>query len=121
MVDTMSEVSIGYDQSPLNGPSFHGGDVPAPGRRLVPITGQTPAGSGSAPRFALFAASSSRVSGLPMKFPNLIDSAIRPPLDPAPIVLVRPDGYVACAVEADNVGVIADYLDGVDVAEAMAA
>jgi 2-polyprenyl-6-methoxyphenol hydroxylase-like FAD-dependent oxidoreductase len=120
MVDTMSEVSVGYDHSPLNGPSCHRGDVPAPGRRLVPVAGQTPVGSGNAPRFALFAASS-RASGLAMKFPNLIDSAIRPPLDPALVVLVRPDGYVACAVEVDKVGVIADYLNAIGVAEAVAA
>jgi hypothetical protein len=33
----------------------------------------------------------------------------------------RPDGYVACAAEADNVGLIADYLGAIDVAKAVAA
>jgi 2-polyprenyl-6-methoxyphenol hydroxylase-like FAD-dependent oxidoreductase len=45
MVDTMTEVSIGYDHSPLNGPGAHGVAGPAPGRRLPPVVGQTPAGS----------------------------------------------------------------------------
>jgi len=111
MVDTMSEVSIGYNRSPLNGPGAHGLDVPAPGRRVVPIVGQTPVGSGDAPRFALFAASSSNASSLLKKYPDLVDPTIRPPLDPAAIVLVRPDGYVACTAKVDDVGIIADYLD----------
>ena len=56
-----------------------------------------------------------------MKFPNLIDAEFRAPLDPGVILLVRPDGYVACAAGADNVGVIADYLGAIDVAKALAA
>jgi hypothetical protein len=121
MVDTMSEVSIGYDHSPLNGPGLHRGDLPAPGRRLEPVARQTPVGSGNTPRFALFAAGGSRVSALAIKFSNLIDAEIRAPLDPSVILLVRPDGYVACAAEADNVGVITDYLGAIDVAKAVAA
>jgi hypothetical protein len=56
-----------------------------------------------------------------MKFPNLIDAAIRAPLDPGVVLLVRPDGYVACVARADNIGVIADYLGAIDVAKAVAA
>src|ERR1700709_206446 len=100
MVDTMSEVSVGYDHSPLNGPGLHRGDIPAPGRRLEPIAGQIPVGSGNTPRFALFAAAGSRITALAIKFPNLIDAEFRAPLDPGVILLVRPDGYVACAAEA---------------------
>ena len=121
MVDTMSEVSVGYDHSPLNGPGLHRGDIPAPGRRLEPIARQTPAGSGKTPRFALFAAGSGSVSALAMKFPNLIDAEIRAPLDPGVMLLVRPDGYVACAAKSDNLAVIADYLGAIDVAKAVAA
>jgi hypothetical protein len=121
MVDTMTEVSVGYDHSPLNGPGIHRGDIPAPGQRLEPIARQTPVGSGKTPRFALFAARSSKVSALAMTFSNLIDAEIRAPIDPGAILLVRPDGYVACAAEADKVGVIADYLGAIDVARAAAA
>jgi 2-polyprenyl-6-methoxyphenol hydroxylase-like FAD-dependent oxidoreductase len=121
MVDTMSEVSVGYDDSPLNGPSLRRGDIPAPGRRLEPVTGQTPVGSGKTPRFALFATGSNRLTGLTMKFPNLLDAEIRAPLDPGVVLLVRPDGYVACASEVDNVSVISDYLGAIDVAKAVAA
>jgi len=121
MVDTMSEVSVGYDDSPLNGPSLRRGDIPASGRRLEPVTGQTPVGSGNTPRFAIFAAGSSNVSALAIKFPDLIDAEIRAPLDPDVILLVRPDGYVACAAQADDVGVIGDYLGAIDVVKALAA
>jgi 2-polyprenyl-6-methoxyphenol hydroxylase-like FAD-dependent oxidoreductase len=121
MVDTMSEVSVGYDHSPLNGPGLHHGHIPAPGRRLEPIARQTPVGSGKTPRFALFAAGSNSVRALAMKFPNLIDAQIRAPLDSDVILLVRPDGYVACAAKSDNLVVIADYLSAIDVTKTMAA
>ena len=42
--DTMTEVTIGYPKSPLNGPSL-GGAGPKPGERVVPIAGQVPVGS----------------------------------------------------------------------------
>jgi 2-polyprenyl-6-methoxyphenol hydroxylase-like FAD-dependent oxidoreductase len=121
MVDTMSEVSVGYDHSPLNGPALRRSDIPAPGRRLEPVAGQTPVGSGNTPRFAMFAAGSSKVSALAIKFPDLIDAEIRAPLDPDAILLVRPDGYVACAAQADDVCVIGDYLGAIDVVKALAA
>jgi 2-polyprenyl-6-methoxyphenol hydroxylase-like FAD-dependent oxidoreductase len=121
MVDTMSEVSVGYHDSPLNGPTLRRGDISAPGRRLEPVAGQTPVGSGNAPRFALFAAASSKIGALAIKFPEIIDAEIRAPLDPDVILLVRPDGYVACAAQADDVGVIADYLGAIDVVKALAA
>jgi 2-polyprenyl-6-methoxyphenol hydroxylase-like FAD-dependent oxidoreductase len=121
MVDTMSEVSVGYDHSPLNGPALRRGDIPAPGRRLEPVAGQTPVGSGNTPRFAMFAAGNSKVSALAIKFPDLIDAEIRAPLDPDVILLVRPDGYVACAAHADDAGVIGDYLGAIDVVKALAA
>jgi hypothetical protein len=43
--DTMTEVTIGYPDSPLNGPSLDGAG-PRPGERVVPVSGQTPVGSG---------------------------------------------------------------------------
>ena len=53
------------------------------------------------------------VSSLVEKFPGLIDAAVRPSVDPSAILLVRPDGYVACTAKADNVGVVADYLKAI--------
>jgi 2-polyprenyl-6-methoxyphenol hydroxylase-like FAD-dependent oxidoreductase len=118
MVDSMAEVSIGYDHSPLNGPGAHGVDGPAPGRRLASLIGETPVGSGSAPRFALFAAGSSGITALINEFPDLIEASVRPSLDPVAIFLVRPDGYVGCTAAADDVSVVADYLRALRAADA---
>src|SRR5258708_7958491 len=55
MVDTMTEVSIGYHDSPLNG--GHAGHLPGPGpgERMPPVVAQPPIGAGHTPRFALCA------------------------------------------------------------------
>jgi len=53
--DSMTEVAIGYPDSPLNGPGLHGGSGPKPGERVVPAGDTLPPGSGGKPLFALFA------------------------------------------------------------------
>ena len=119
MVNNMAEISVGYDHSPLNGGSIHNA-VCAPGHRLAPVDGRT-AGSGSKPRFAVFAASNSDVRALAGSFPDLIDSTIRPPIDAGAIVLVRPDGYVACVAKSGDVDAIKRYLGAIAVTEKAAA
>ncbi len=121
MVDTMAEVSIGYDRSPLNGPGAHGIDGPSPGQRLASLIGETPVGYGDTPRFALFGEGSNRVNALINEFPDLVEQTIRPALDPTAIFLVRPDGYVACVAKVDNVGVVADYLNAISITAKVAA
>jgi hypothetical protein len=106
--DNMTEVTIGYPKSPLNGPSL-GGNGPKPGGRVIPVTNQTPVGSGASPRFALFGKPSAAVTGLIEKFSGLLDPEIRPALHEAGIWLVRPDGYVACS--SNDADMIAGYLD----------
>ncbi|MGA2551498.1 MAG: FAD-dependent monooxygenase [Burkholderiaceae bacterium] len=107
---TMSEVSIGYPDSPLNGSSF-GHEGPQPGERIEPVSGRAPVGSGSAPRFALFARRSAATSELISHFAALLDPELRAPYREDGIWLVRPDGYVACS--ADDAGVIARYLEAI--------
>ncbi len=102
----MSEVTIGYPRSPLNGPSLSTG--PKPGERIAPIAGEAPVGSGSAPQFALFAPESPAIIELVKKFEGLLDPEVRPPLSHDGIWLVRPDGYVACA--AKDPAAISEYL-----------
>jgi hypothetical protein len=119
MVDAMTEISIGYDHSPLNGPAPHRALVP--GRRLAPVSGQTPAGSGDKPRFALFAAPDSSTRALVGGFPNLIDVVVRPPVDSEVIALVRPDGYIACVAKLDDAKAIGDYLRAISLGVKMAA
>ena len=105
--DTMSETSIGYPTTPLNGPALH--LHPKPGERVMPVAGELPAGSGPMPRFALFAAQTPAATGLVTRHPSLVDAAIRTPLAEECLWLVRPDGYVACS--ASDPAVIDRYLD----------
>ncbi len=110
VADTMTEVTIGYPDSPLNGPSL-GGAGPKPGERVAPIAGHVPVGSGTTPRFALFAEKTAATADLIRTFETLLDPDIRSPFDKRGIWLVRPDGYVACSSrDADTV---ASYLDGI--------
>ncbi|HTV49491.1 MAG TPA: FAD-dependent monooxygenase [Phycisphaerae bacterium] len=107
--DTMTEITIGYPKSPLNGPSLNG-TGPKPGARVVPVAGQAPVGSGNTPLFALFAQKTQATVDLVSKFAGLIDPNIRPPIHAGQICLVRPDGYVACC--ASDGDAVALYLAG---------
>jgi hypothetical protein len=107
--DNMTEISIGYPQSPLNGPSL-GTAGPQPGGRVMPTAGQRPVGSGSTPLFALFADKSPATVDLVSRFAGLLDPDVRPPLHDGGMWLVRPDGYVACS--SGDAAVVAHYLDG---------
>ena len=111
MVDTLSEVTIGYANSPLNGPGalFVGG--PGPGERMAPCPDEAPVGAGPEPRFALFAADPEAAAGLAPRFPALLDSAPRRPPSERGLWLVRPDGYVAMTARAGETGAVSTYLE----------
>jgi 2-polyprenyl-6-methoxyphenol hydroxylase-like FAD-dependent oxidoreductase len=111
IADTITEVSIGYPDSPLNGPALDHGTGPRPGERVVPIAGQTPVGSGGMPLFALFAEPTAATTNLLGRFEGLLDPEIRPPFRQNGIWLVRPDGYAVCS--SNDPEVIARYLDGI--------
>jgi 2-polyprenyl-6-methoxyphenol hydroxylase-like FAD-dependent oxidoreductase len=106
--NSMTEVAIGYPKSPLNGAALRGSAAPKPGVRVVPIQGQSPIGSGSAPRFALFAQPSEAVTYLLKRFGELLEPDLRAPPAHNEMLLVRPDGYVACS--ATSASVVAEYL-----------
>jgi 2-polyprenyl-6-methoxyphenol hydroxylase-like FAD-dependent oxidoreductase len=106
--DKMTEITLGYPKSPLNGPCLTG-TGPKPGQRVGPVSGQVPVGAGSAPRFALFAANTTATADLLERFPGLLDRDIRPPLHDGGMWLVRPDGYLACS--SSDTEPIATYLD----------
>jgi FAD binding domain len=108
--DSMSEVSVCYPHSPLNGPALSAG--PKPGTRLVPIVGQAPPGSGTSPHFALFAPFTPATAALMEQFSPLLDQNLRPPIRQQALWLIRPDGYVACAAAIGEEHVIARYLTG---------
>jgi 2-polyprenyl-6-methoxyphenol hydroxylase-like FAD-dependent oxidoreductase len=109
--NTMTEVSIGYPDSPLNGPRLQGNAGPKPGERVIPVVDRVPVGSGDMPLFALFAEPTPAATDLIARFEGLLDSDVRPPFRAGGIWLVRPDGYVACS--SMDVGAIASYLDSI--------
>jgi 2-polyprenyl-6-methoxyphenol hydroxylase-like FAD-dependent oxidoreductase len=106
--NSMTEVAIGYPKSPLNGAALRGSAAAKPGVRVVPIQGQSPFGSGSAPRFALFAQPSEAVTDLLERFGELLEPDLRVPPAHNEMLLVRPDGYVACS--ATSASVVAEHL-----------
>jgi 2-polyprenyl-6-methoxyphenol hydroxylase-like FAD-dependent oxidoreductase len=107
VADQMSEVDIAYHESPLNG-AHTAGVTPKPGQRLEPVPGQKPVGSGTVPLFALFADNTAPVQELIRRFNKLVEPQVRPAQQQNAILLVRPDGYVACATR--DPGAVAAYL-----------
>jgi len=107
--DAMTEIAIGYPESPLNGPGLHGGAGPKPGERVVPASGEVPVGSGGEPLFALFAKQDAATADLVTRFKGVLDPQVRAGFGDEGMWLVRPDGYVVCS--ATDAGVIADYLE----------
>ena len=111
MADTLTEVSVGYAHSLLNGPAVHGVGGPAPGERVPPVGGQVPVGAGDAPRFAVFAAPDVAATRLLQDHRDLLEPAVRPPLRDDGIWLVRPDGYAAMVAERGRWAEVGAYLD----------
>jgi len=107
----MTEVSVGYQTSPLNGPVAYGIAGPLPGERVAAMCGLPPLETGSLPRFTLFSETSEAALELLRTYPTLIDPDLRPPFATEGMWLVRPDGYAACSARAKDWQVIADYLD----------
>jgi 2-polyprenyl-6-methoxyphenol hydroxylase-like FAD-dependent oxidoreductase len=110
MADRLTEITIGYPHSPLNGP--HGAGGPAPGERVPPVAGATPVGAGNRPRFALFAAAGPEVARMLAEHRDLLEGEPRAPLSEGGAWLVRPDGYVAASAKAGEEAALAQYLAG---------
>jgi 2-polyprenyl-6-methoxyphenol hydroxylase-like FAD-dependent oxidoreductase len=110
MAEKLTEVSIGYPGSPLNGPDAGGHGGPGPGERIVPTADGARWTVGHAPRFVLFAEAGEDANRLCQEFPDLLDPVVRPTLRDGGLWLARPDGYVAAATREGNVAVLADYL-----------
>jgi hypothetical protein len=109
LVDNMSQVSVGYPQSPMNGRG-HGSFHPAPGHRMAPLAGAPPFGSGAEPRFTFLASSSPAVEGLLTSYPKLLNDALGRPPDADGVWLIRPDGYIAATAPASDLSAVSDVL-----------
>lgn len=100
----LSETTIRYTDSPINGPSDGGrSSGPQPGERIVPSESDTPFGAGSMPRFALLAVRTPSVEAVLSAHSRWLEAELRTPPDPDHIWLVRPDGYVACVAHSADV------------------
>jgi 2-polyprenyl-6-methoxyphenol hydroxylase-like FAD-dependent oxidoreductase len=111
IADVLTELSIGYPKSPLNGGGEYTGAGPKEGER-APIDGDHPrVGAGNTPRFVLYAEGSDGGSRLIAKHSDLLEPNLREPFHEDGLWLVRPDGYVALATRPNRWDEIARYLD----------
>lgn len=108
MEESMSEISVGYAGSPLNGPSE--GSAPEPGTRMGPVSGEMPYGAGDAPRFVARADTSAGGTA-PDTLGGLVEPRIRANISGKGIQLVRPDGYLAMSARDGDWQAVATYLD----------
>jgi 2-polyprenyl-6-methoxyphenol hydroxylase-like FAD-dependent oxidoreductase len=104
---SMTEVSIGYPDSPLNATTS--GSLQA-GTRMPPLDGETPYGAGDAPRFTVRAAAAPERPAPAIRI-DVVDPAIRPAKSGADIQLVRPDGYLAMSAVDQDWASVEAYLD----------
>jgi hypothetical protein len=93
-------VTVGYPESPLNGPDIAGDEYKG-GQRFRRALNGTPAGAGCAPRFELFSASDDVAKELPPELAKLVNIRIDSNLGDN-IYLVRPDGYLACSTRVSR-------------------
>jgi hypothetical protein len=109
--ETLAELSVGYQNSPLNGAHAAGLTRPAPGQRLRPPANGPVIGAGDRPRFALFATDENGgAATVRDKYADLLEERVRAPIDPSGIWLVRPDGYVAMTARAADWQTVDSYL-----------
>ena len=106
----LSELSIGYPDSPLTQPGgrFHGG--PMAGSRAPLRAGEAPVGAGDTPRFALFAEDGPDAATLLARHAAMTEPATRAPFVAGAMWLVRPDGYVALVARAGDWAAVDAYL-----------
>jgi len=107
----MSELSIGYPHSPLNGAERGDHAGPAPGRRAPIAAGAPPVGSGDRPRFAIFGAPDEAGRAVIARHADLLEASPRAPFVDDGVWLARPDGYVAMTARRGEWDKIGAYLD----------
>ncbi len=111
LADTVTEISIGYAESPLNAKGGHVSGGPAAGERAPLRAGEAPVGAGGTPRFALFCEPGEEASRLLARHPDLLEPAVREPFSEGGLWLVRPDGYTSLATKAGRWEEAAAFLE----------
>jgi 2-polyprenyl-6-methoxyphenol hydroxylase-like FAD-dependent oxidoreductase len=107
LADRLSEITVGYPDSPLNAGSARGLKGPRAGERI--LAGR-PFGAGDRPRFALMSKDDGDARAVLRDHAPLLEPDLRSPPDDAGIWLVRPDGYVAATARAGEWQIIRDSL-----------
>ncbi len=92
--NVVTEISIGYPESPLSVQGSHTDGGPAAGER-APIrehgnSDEQPVGAGNTPRFALFSKADEGASRLLARYPDLLEPKLRAPFQDGGLWLVRP-------------------------------
>jgi 2-polyprenyl-6-methoxyphenol hydroxylase-like FAD-dependent oxidoreductase len=111
MTNVLSEITVGYSDSPLNAQTQHAHNGAKPGKRAPIRQNEPPVGSGNAPRFALFAEFDNVPAGLLQKYSGFLEAASRTPFSPGGLSLVRPDGYVALSTKSGDWKAVEAYLN----------
>ncbi len=112
MANMLSEVAVGYPDSPLNISHHFESDGPAPGRRVPVHEGEPSIGTGPTPLFSLFAADNDAHQAIVEEFANILEPDLRQPFSTRGLWLVRPDGYVALRAQSSDTAAIRKYLRG---------
>ena len=110
MAEVITEISIGYPDSPLNAGASLGPRGSQEGKRAPIRDGEAPVGAGSQPKFVVYADESSEPTKVAGRFPQLVEQQIRTPFREGEVWLVRPDGYVAFAGRNGQIPEIEGYL-----------
>jgi hypothetical protein len=108
----LSEVSVGYPDSPLNRSCDFEHSGPAPGKRAPIRNSEPPVGEGPTPRFALFAVENNTLASVAREFVDILEPEMRTPYDASGLWLVRPDGYVALRAKNGDSQAVQEYLRG---------
>lgn len=101
--EQVTELAVAYPESPLN---QEGARVKGPkvGERVPVHAGDAAVSAGGEPRFAVYAARSANAEQLIACYPEWMEAEVREPWSEGGLWLVRPDGYVGFAGEADEAG-----------------
>jgi 2-polyprenyl-6-methoxyphenol hydroxylase-like FAD-dependent oxidoreductase len=107
----LSEIEIGYPDSPLSRESASPLPKPHAGERATLARSERPSAR-SAPRYALFAEATDAARHFVSEWASIVESQVEEPFAPGTAWLVRPDGYVGTAADGDWNALHA-YLQGI--------
>jgi 2-polyprenyl-6-methoxyphenol hydroxylase-like FAD-dependent oxidoreductase len=110
LAEVLTEISIGYPDSPLNAGASIGVRGGQEGKRAPIREGEPPIGAGAQAKFVVFADESSDPGTVTGRFPQLVEQQVRTPFREGDVWLVRPDGYIAFAGRSGQLAEIEGYL-----------